>query len=205
MSRSSARCGATISSTRWLSEIVSRKADRSWPMEVSLVRMRAAALDLLAQEPQVLGDRPFLGQGMVELLRHEGDGGERRAEFVGGRGREAVELGEVLLAGQHQLGRGERLGELARLLGDPPRVDARERRAEQDRGPDPGHVDERQARGSRPGYQGRGRWAQDQDRRRARPPAARARASAPGVSAVAEIRTGARNSIENGFCSPPVR
>ena len=26
-----------------------------------------------------------------------------------------------------------------------------------------------------------------------------------GGSAVAEIKTGARNSIENGFCSPPVR
>ena len=87
--------------------------------------MRAAALDLLAQELQVLGDRPVLRQRVVELLGDERDGGERRAELVRGRGGEAVELGQVLLAGEHQLGRGERLGELARLLGDPPGIDRR--------------------------------------------------------------------------------
>ena len=73
---------------------------------------------------------------MVELLRHQRDGGKRRAELVGGRGREAVELREVLLAGKHQLGRGERLRQLARLLGDPPGIDPGEGGAEQDRRPD---------------------------------------------------------------------
>ena len=32
---------------------------------------------------------------------HQRDGGERRAEFVGGGGGEAVELGEVLGAREH--------------------------------------------------------------------------------------------------------
>ena len=71
-------------------------------------------------------DRTFLGPISCELLGHERDGGERRAQFVRGRGRQAVELGEMLLAREHQLGRGERLGELARLLGHPPGIDADE-------------------------------------------------------------------------------
>jgi hypothetical protein len=61
-----------------------------------------------------------------------------------GRGRQAVELGEVLLAGEHELGGRERLGELAGPPRDPPGIDARERRAEQDRGPDPAHIEEGQ-------------------------------------------------------------
>ena len=141
--------------------------------------MRAAALHLLAQERQILRHRAVLGQGMVELLGHEGDGGERRAELVGRRGRQAVELGEVLLAGQHQLGRGERLGELARLLGHPPGIDAGEGGAEQDRGPDPGHVEEGQRRALRretragAGGRGRGGWRADgqEPERRASAPA----------------------------------
>ena len=48
------------------------------------------------------------------------DGGERRAELVRGGGREPVELREMLLARQHQLGRRQRVGELARFLGDLP-------------------------------------------------------------------------------------
>ena len=50
-----------------------------------------------------------------ELLGDHRDGGERRAELVGGGGREPVELREMLLARQHQLGRRQRVGELARL------------------------------------------------------------------------------------------
>ena len=64
--------------------------------------------------------------------------------FVRRGRREAVDLGDVLLAGEHQLGRGERLRELARLLRHPPGVDAREAPAEQDRGPDAGHICEGQ-------------------------------------------------------------
>ena len=159
----------------------------------------AAAVDLLAQEPEILGDRAVLRQDMVELLGHQRDGRERRAELVRRRRREAVELGQVLLPGEHQLGRGQRLGELARLLRHPPRVDAREDGAEQDRGPDPGHVEERQRRAVSPGNHGSGRCTSDEQRSReptARRPSARVRS---GGSAVAEIRTGARNRIENGF------
>ena len=164
----------------------------------------AAALDLLAQELEVLGERAVLRQGVIELLGDEGDRRERRAELVGRRRREAVELRQVLLAGQHQLGRGERLGELARLLGDPPGVDAGEGGAEQDRGPDPGDVEEGQRRAPRPANQGSGRWARTRSVAAAdrQEPSARVRS---GGSAVAEISTGARNSIAKGFCSPPVR
>ena len=56
----------------------------------------------------------------VELLGDERDGGERRAELVRGGGREPVELRQVLLAREHELGRRERVRELARLLGHPP-------------------------------------------------------------------------------------
>ena len=54
--------------------------------------MRAAALDLLAQELEILGDRAVLRQDVVELLGDERDGGERRAELVRRGGGEAVEL-----------------------------------------------------------------------------------------------------------------
>ena len=163
----------------------------------------AAALDLLAQELEVVRHRPLLRQGVVELLGDERDRRERRAELVRGGGGEPVELRQVLLAGEHQLGRGERLGELARLLGDAPGIDADEGDAEQDRDPDAGDVEERQRRRSAR-HQGSGRWAST--RIEAEPTARQPSASVrSGGSAVAEIRTGARNSIANGFCRPPVR
>ena len=58
-------------------------------------------------------------------------------QLVGGGGRQPVELGEVLLARQHQLGRRERVGEQARLFGDEPGVDADEADRHQDRDPKP--------------------------------------------------------------------
>ena len=82
-------------------------------------------------------------------LRDHGDGRERRAELVRGRGRETVELGQMLLARQHQLGRRERVGELPRLLGDLPRIDADEADREQDREPDADHVERRQLAAAR--------------------------------------------------------
>ena len=57
---------------------------------------------------------------------------------------EAVELGEMLLARQHQFGRGERIGEFSRLLGDLERVEAGDADREQDREPDAEQVDRRQ-------------------------------------------------------------
>ena len=43
-----------------------------------------------------------------------------------GRGREPVELREMLLAREHQLGRGQRVGHQPAFLGDLPRVGADE-------------------------------------------------------------------------------
>src|SRR5829696_8434155 len=141
-----------------LDDLLEEVADRHRAEEGGLVLVErgqlrqdaAAALDLLAQELEVVGHRPLLRQGVVELLRHERDRRERRAELVRGGGGEAVELRQVLLAGEHPLGRGERLGELARLLGDAPGIDADEGDAEQDRRPDSGDVEEGQRR-CRPG------------------------------------------------------
>ena len=59
-------------------------------------------------------------------------------------GRKSVELRKMLFARQHQLGRRERVGELAGLLGDLPGVQADEGDGQQDRQPDPHHVDRRQ-------------------------------------------------------------
>ena len=101
----------------------------------------AAALGLFAQQFDILGigraglERPF------DLADHHGDGREWRAELVRGGGGQAVELGQMLLARQHQFGRGERIGELARFLGDLPRVNADIADGEQDREPDADHVD----------------------------------------------------------------
>ncbi|MEY9444996.1 hypothetical protein ABIE82_002444 [Bradyrhizobium diazoefficiens] len=66
------------------------------------------------------------------------------AELVRGRGGEAVELGQMLLARQHQFGRGERIRKLARLLGDLERVKAGDADREHDREPDADEIDRRQ-------------------------------------------------------------
>ena len=66
------------------------------------------------------------------------------AEFVRGRGGKAVELREMLLARQRQFGRRQRVGELARALGDLPRIGADEADREHDREPEPEHKERRQ-------------------------------------------------------------
>ena len=68
---------------------------------------------------------------------------ERRAELVRGGRREPVELGQVLLALEHDLGRRQRLGELARFLDDLPLIDADVADAQEQREPDPEHVHQR--------------------------------------------------------------
>ena len=100
----------------------------SWPSEVSLPRIARQRSTSCRRSVRSSADGAALRQLAAELLRHERDGGERRAELVGGRGGEAVELRQVLLAGEHHLGRGERLRELARLLRHAPSVDPREGR-----------------------------------------------------------------------------
>ncbi len=47
-------------------------------------------------------------QAAAHLLGHDLDGGQGRAELVGGGGGEAAEGRQALLAGQHGLGGGER-------------------------------------------------------------------------------------------------
>ena len=69
---------------------------------------------------------------------------ERRAELVRGGGREPVELREMLLAREHQLGRGERVRHQAALLGDLPRIGADEHDRHQVRDPDRQDVERRQ-------------------------------------------------------------
>ena len=61
-----------------------------------------------------------------------------------GGGGEAVELGQMLLAGQHQFGGGQRVGKLAGVLGDLDRIEAGDADREQDREPDPEQIDRRQ-------------------------------------------------------------
>ena len=81
------------------------------------------------------------GHLALELAGDERDGGERRAEFVGGGGGEPVEGREMLLAGEHHFGRVERAGELPRLLGDAEGVDAGEGAGRDQRHPDADRVD----------------------------------------------------------------
>ena len=132
-------------SARWRGdELLDQVAERDRLEKSGLVVHRRqlgengpAAFHLLPQEPEVVGQGTVLRHGVIHLLGHEGDRRQGRAELVGRRRREAVELRQVLFPGQDELRRGERLGQLARLLGHPPGVDAREGRAQQDRGPDP--------------------------------------------------------------------
>src|SRR6185437_6929150 len=76
----------------------------------------ATALRRLAQEFHVVGVWRFRLEHALDLAHNQRDGGERRAELVGGGGGKAVELRQMLLARQHQFGGGQRVGKLARLL-----------------------------------------------------------------------------------------
>ena len=81
---------------------------------------------------------------LFQLARNQEDRRQRRAEFMGGGGGKAVELGQMLLARQHQFGRGQRIGKLARLLGDLERIEAGDADREHDREPDAEQIDRRQ-------------------------------------------------------------
>ena len=61
----------------------------------------------------------------------------------GGSG-EAVDLGQMLLARQHQFGRGQRIGKFSRLLGHLERIEAGDADREHDREPDAEQIDRRQ-------------------------------------------------------------
>ena len=120
------RCGAVTSS---ISEVSGRRGE----MRLALRRQAgqtlqdlAAALALRAQQRHVLAHIRVVAERALHLLGDQRDGGERRAELVRGGGGEAVERREMLLALQHQFGRGERVGEQARFLGDAEGVDGGE-------------------------------------------------------------------------------
>ena len=82
--------------------------------------------------------------GLFQFARNQENGRKRRAEFMRGGGGEAIELREVLLAGQHQFGGRERVGQFARLFGDLERIKAGDADRDQDREPDPEQIDRRQ-------------------------------------------------------------
>ena len=92
----------------------------------------AAALRLLAQQPHVVEVRRVCFECQLQFLDDYRDGRQRRAELMGGRRRQAVELRQMLLAREHELGRGQGLGDLPALLGDLPGIDADEADREQD-------------------------------------------------------------------------
>ena len=126
----------------------------------------AAALHLFAQQGDVLGHLALGRREPGEFARDERDGAERRAEVMRSRRRESVELREMLLARQHQLGRRQRVGEIARLLGDAPGVDAGEGEAQHERDPVSELVVERQHRPVGPGPGQRQVKAAEQGRER---------------------------------------
>ena len=136
------RCGATTSS---ISADSGMRSNGSPVGELGqLGQDVAAALRLLAQQPHVVGVRRVRLERALQLLGDHRDGRERRAELVRGGGRKPVELRQMLLARQHQFGRGQRLGDLPAFLGDLPRIDADEADREQDREPDAEQIDPRQ-------------------------------------------------------------
>ena len=94
----------------------------------------------------------------LEFLGDQRDRRERRAELVGRGRREPVERREMLLAGKHHLGRIQRLGELARLLGDAEGIDAGEDAGRDQRRPRRRRHRRAAVERSSPGYQGSGRW-----------------------------------------------
>ena len=104
----------------------------------------AAALRLLAQGFQIGRQGVVAVDGLFQLPRNQEDRRQRRAEFMRGGGRKAIELGQMLLARQHQLGRGQRIGKLSRLLGRLERIEAGDADREHDREPDPEQIDRRQ-------------------------------------------------------------
>ena len=97
-----------------------RTAPRPCPARSACCRMSRQRLLCSRSSRMSSACGPPGGSSRSSSLATSGDGGERRAELVRRRRGEAVERGEVLLARQHQLGGGERVGELARLLGDLP-------------------------------------------------------------------------------------
>ena len=81
---------------------------------------------------------------LFEFTRDQEDRRQRRPEFVRGGGGKAIDLGQVLLAGQHQFGRGQRVGQFSGFLGDLERIERGDSDRDHDREPDAQQIDRRQ-------------------------------------------------------------
>ncbi len=77
----------------------------------------------------------FSGIARSKLADHERDGRKRRAEFVCGGGGKTVDRGNLLLAREHEFGRGQRIGKFSCLISDAPGIGADEGDRDHDRGP----------------------------------------------------------------------
>ncbi len=110
------RCGATTSSISPDNAMRSNgsPADGS---SVSLARMPRQRCACSRNRLTSSANGEFGLDRTLELGRDHRDGGERRAELMRGRGGEPVELGEMLLAREHELGGGKRVGQLPRFFG----------------------------------------------------------------------------------------
>ena len=101
----------------------------------------AAPLALAQQQFCIRGMGRVRGQVARQLPGDDGDGGEGRAQLMGGGGGKAAHRRDVLLAREGQLGRGVGIAHLARFLGDRPGIERNERSRAQQRGPDAKHVE----------------------------------------------------------------
>ena len=137
------RCGATVSSISVDSGMRSNGApeEDSWVILARMSRQRCACSRSVLRSA-ASGSLP--STVFLQLARNQEDRRQRRAEFVRGGGGKAVDLGQMLLARQHQFGRRQRVGKLARLLGDLERIEAGDADREHDREPDAEQIDRRQ-------------------------------------------------------------
>ena len=112
-----------------------------------LLQDLSTAQRLGAQQTDILAQRAVAGERVLELLRHQRDRRQRRAELVRGGGGETVERVQFLLARQHEVGRGQRRRHLPGFLGEPPGIEREERRRSAHRGEGAELVDQRQLEG----------------------------------------------------------
>src|SRR5438445_246372 len=115
-----------------------------WSGKVRLVNVTFARVRSRSVRAMNTPRRSPLSSLSSALARKEEGGRQRSAEVVRGGGRKAVELGQMLLARQHQFGGGERVGKLARFFGDLERIETGDADREQDRKPDAVQIDLRQ-------------------------------------------------------------
>ncbi len=107
----------------------------------------AAPLRLRLDELQIVVDRVARRYRSFQLLGNDDDGRQRRSQFVRRSGGETVERMQLLFAGEHELGRRQRVRHLPRFLGKPARVKTHEKQAADHRGPHADAVEGMQVEG----------------------------------------------------------